>query len=176
MVVSGFYSGLQPVTSRVFHGWMLGLMLSNIFLHDLDGGIESTLSKFADDTELTSEGTLQKGEMSYRESWTGWKSGQARTVWSLIKSSAVSYIWADITKELCELIVLLMAIFVWVSAANSTKFTLILQAGTGWDLWGWEQPRWPGGPVGQQGEHELAEHGCSNKGKLDPGLHPQRGY
>lgn len=26
---------------------------------------------------------------------------------------------------------------------------------------------------GQQAEPEAAEHGCSNKGKLDPGLHPQ---
>lgn len=54
-------------------------MLFNILLNGLDGGTESTFTKSGGGTKLggalnTSEGT------SYREAWTGWKSGMERTV------------------------------------------------------------------------------------------------
>lgn len=93
IAVSGWMSKWKPVMSSVPQGPILGPLLFNVFISDMDRGIECTLSKTAEGTKLTTAIETPVQRVPSRGILTGLRSGPMWASWNSTRVSARPCTW-----------------------------------------------------------------------------------
>lgn len=79
VAVNSSMSKWWPVTSAIPWGLVLGPALFDIFVGDMDSGIEGTLSKFTDPQLCGAVGTGWRDGMASRGTLRDWRGGAVRS-------------------------------------------------------------------------------------------------
>ncbi|KAK4826656.1 hypothetical protein QYF61_010641 [Mycteria americana] len=103
-VICGTKSSWRPGTSSVPQGTMLGLILFNIFLNDLDDGAECSLSKFADDINQGGVADMPVGHAAIQRDLDRLEKGVDRNFMKLSKGKCkVLHLGRNIPMHQCML-------------------------------------------------------------------------
>ena len=96
-MTGGAESSWWPVAGSVPQGSVLGPVLFNLLINDLDNGMEYILSKFANDTKLGRVSDTPEGHAAIQRDFERLEKRSSRNLKKFNKGSAKSCTWRGIT-------------------------------------------------------------------------------